>query len=527
MGTNQAGNRLFSQEEDFGKELWDLVERMPRSTVAADPSCGKGKLHEQYLFLKEFLTWNVFTDQNPITLLDDHGQPLIQDVYALRHHDRELVRDILYGETTKQICFGPKPVFYYRLRPDDCFALYDAPFLMYLYAKHASQPGRRTLRMKDFPLCYCQIFSDTKNKQARTKCFGVTIQETGKRDDGNVISVPVLCEIGRLEAFQRFILCRGRALRVHTFQYLTRLLPYHETLESVPDFEEEDAWYFEMCSGLSLVSEITALLVELEIDPPIDPSDIKKDADAMAKWSACRLGIIGELLREHRECIINCPAIYWRASSLRNVIRQTDHQFMVKELEWERQIKLAYPEDPAEPCLKTVGTWRALAKEQFDRYFFTDLSRILVCSEEFWWEQLKKRMGVKGSEDVPYKPVYPEASAFMSAAENMVMNRLCTGVERSKRAAMQDAVVDPYTAGMQNNGFYFRGCLPKKDPVIEKMIKTARKQSQAVDDTNTAKGHLEKLRNTNRHEEIFEFIHQTLYGDDTNSDSGFFQPEAL
>ena len=47
MGTNQAGNRLFSQEEDFGKELWDLVERMPRSTVAADPSCGKGKLHEQ------------------------------------------------------------------------------------------------------------------------------------------------------------------------------------------------------------------------------------------------------------------------------------------------------------------------------------------------------------------------------------------------------------------------------------------------------------------------------------------------
>ena len=59
------------------------------------------------------------------------------------------------------------------------------------------------------------------------------------------------------------------------------------------------------------------------------------------------------------------------------------------------------------------------------------------------------------------------------------------------------------------------------------MIKTARKQSQAVDDTNTSKGHLEKLRNTNRREEIFEFIHQTLYGDDTNSDPGFFQPEDL
>lgn len=305
--------------------------------------------------------------------LDSQGYPVTKEVYALQYIDlsertNDEVRKFCAAEEDRfarthasvenmaiEFCQKqPRQAFDYKMTPKNYFLLYAAPLLLYLHDRQKIQPGTALIRESECPECYQLIFDKTPRTQREAAWFGVTIRRQDDLNDGNVITVPTFCEKGRLEAFQRFITHGSKAAHVHMFQYYVRCLPGHQKLEAVPDFQEEDTWYFEMCTGLSLTVEITALLAELGVKP----SAKKSKQTGSVKWSDCRLKIICELLQKHRESIIRCPAIYWRAASIRNVIRQVNSQCRMKALLLERQIYLAYPEKQPVICPETEKDWR-------------------------------------------------------------------------------------------------------------------------------------------------------------------------
>lgn len=536
---------LFDLGDSYGEE-WR------KKAAASRPAWSKGTpependLRNDYQWLRHFMTWRAVIGSQQVKWFDSQGYPVIKEVYALQHIDlsertndearkfceaeedrfertHASVENIVIEFCQKQ----PQQVFYYKMAPWNYFLLYDAPLLLYLHDRQKIQPETALIRELECPECYQSIFDKTPVAQREAAWFGVTIRRQDDLNDGNVITVPAFCKKGRLEAFQRFITYGSKATHVHMFQYYVRCLPDHRQLESVPGFQEEDAWYFEMCTGLSLTVEITALLAELGVKP----SDEQAEGKGIVTWSDCRLKIICELLRKHRENIIRCPAIYWRAASIRNVIRQVDNQCRMKELQLERQIYLAYPEKLPVVCPETEQGWRQFAAGQFEYYFFTDLLMIGVnisSKSKMWFAEkcLHDTMGTTLEDPERYFSNIDdiEEAEFMRAAEKKVHNFLCANTIVRTEVLMRNAKTAPYTADREKKGFYFRGCLPKEDPVVEDMIGSTRIPSKKSEADQQS---LKKLRNANVTEELFEKIHQTLYGTESDSDRGFLLPRGF
>lgn len=536
---------LFDLGDSYGEE-WR------KKAAAGRPAWSKGTpependLRNDYQWLRHFMTWRAVIGSQQVKWFDSQGYPVIKEVYALQHIDlsertNNEVRKFCEAEEDRferthasvenmviEFCQKlPQQVFYYKMTPWNYFLLYDAPLLLYLHDCQKIQPETALIRELECPECYQSIFDKTPVAQREAAWFGVTIRRQDDLNDGNVITVPAFCKKGRLEAFQRFITYGSKATHVHMFQYYVRCLPDHRQLESVPGFQEEDAWYFEMCTGLSLTVEITALLAELGVKP----SGEQAEGKGIVTWSDCRLKIICELLQKHRECIIRCPAIYWRAASIRNVIRQVDNQCRMKELQLERQIYLAYPEKQPVVCPETEQGWRQFAAGQFEYYFFTDLLMIGVnisSKSKMWFAEkcLHDTMGTTLEDPERYFSNIDdiEEAEFMCAAENQVHNLLCADTIVRTDLLMRNAKTAPYTADREKKGFYFRGCLPKEDPVVEDMIGSTRIPSKKSEADQQS---LKKLRNANVTEELFEKIHQTLYGTESDSDCGFLLPRGF
>lgn len=81
--------------------------------------------------------------------------------------------------------------------------------------------------------------------------------------------------------------------------------------------------------------------------------------------------------------------------------------------------------------------------------------------------------------------------------------------------------VDSYTSRWQSPTLYFYGCIPRENTLLERLKYASPLRQKSTD--SLEKFQIAKIRNTNRHEEMFEVVHRTLYEDSTN-DSGFIQP---
>ena len=539
MNEAQEGAGLFSLADNFDKEFWEIVAARRRHDKEECSKDSADRLLDDYLWLKKYLMRRIMAHKNPATRLDEHGHLLVADVCALQHIDRKKAGDIaqkideiadgedtheamsLLKEKVDSLRNSPKPTFFYKMCPNDCFVLYDIPQLMYLCARYNQHPGTHTIREMDCPDCFRTILEQTPLKKRKMAWFQVAIHIPPVIREVRSITVSFFCENGRLEAFQRFITHGGRATRVHQLSYFTRLLPTRDKLEPAIPFSDEDAWYFEMCTGLSLVTEITALLLELKVDI----CDINSNDKAISDWTGCRLGIIGKLLHNHRESIIKCPAIYWRAACLRNAIRQTDYQCRMVELKFEQQIHLAYTEELPEDCLKTVGEWFTFAKEQFEQYFFTDLEMIGIHREAFRYQQFAKRTHINLQEKHDPTPADPDDSEFMTAARDLGMQLLKGGLysDRITEEVMKNAVLDSERSCCPDTSFYFRGCLHKHTANVKELMVPAMCKTKYVPVDNSFERPLEKLRNANKNERIFEFIHKSLYRSDSAEDLGFLQ----
>lgn len=533
---------LFSIGEEFDKGFWEIVKRKRFLYKEECSPDSPDRLYDDYLWLKSYLIRRSLADKAPTSLLDSQGHPLMKDVCALRHFDRETAwslekeyDQITAVESTDETITdfaqkvislrnAPKPVFYYKLSPADYFVLYDVPQLMYLYTRHRLQSDIQTIRETDCPDIYENIF-DYNKKKHNNSWFGVNILHSTKSYAVDAITVPAFCGKGRLEAFYRFITWGKNAKLVHMFKYFTRRLPSRTVLESVSGFRDEDAWYFEMCTGLSLTAEITALLVELGVKS----RDIKNDDQAISTWSECRLELFGRLLQNHRESMTKCPAIYWRNACLRNAIRQTDYQCRIKELTYEQQISLAYTDTLPENCPQTSGEWYIFAEQEFEKYFNTDLELIGIQRMYFRFQQFSKATNIGCVENTFPNLSDPEACNYMTSAKKTAEHLLTTPPNSGNTIeyVMKNAVIDPNISCCQDTNFYFRGCLPIEDNFLERMKNDVATPLYPPSENGDRGGSLEKLRNTNEYEKIFEFIHKTLYGGNNDQDLGFLQPAGL
>lgn len=98
-----------------------------------------------------------------------------------------------------------------------------------------------------------------------------------------------------------------------------------------------------------------------------------------------------------------------------------------------------------------------------------------------------------------------EEVAFMYVAENQIHILLCTNIVPRTERLLSNAKTAPYTADREKKGFYFRGCLPKADTVVEDMIGSTRIPSKK---SGADQKSLKKFRNANVNEKLFEKIHQ-------------------
>lgn len=533
---------LFSVGEEFDKGFWEIVKRRRFFYKEECSPDSPDRLYDDYLWLKSYLMRRSLADKPPTSLLDSQGHPLMKDVCALRHFDRETAWSLEkeydqvtsvestdaaitdFAQKVNSLRNAPKPVFYYKLSPEDYFVLYDVPQLMYLYTRHRLQSDIQTILQTDCPEIYERIF-DNKKKEHNNSWFGVNILHSTKSNKVDTITVPAFCGKGRLEAFYRFITWGKNAKRVHTFKYLTRCLPPRRELESVSDFRDEDAWYYEMCTGLSLTAEITALLVELGIKS----CDIRNDDQAKSTWSECRLGLFGRLLQNHRESMTKCPAIYWRNACLRNVIRQTDYQCRIKELKYKQQISLAYTDTLPENYPQTSGEWYIFAKQEFEKYFNTDLELIGDERMNSRFQQFSKATNI-GCVENPFPNLMdPDECNYMTSAKEIAEQLLTTTPNSGNTIeyVMRNAVIVPNASCCQDTNFYFRGCLPIEDNFLEEMMHVATIPLYHPSENGNNGNSLKKLRSTNEYEKIFEFIHEKLYGGNNDQDLGFLQPAGL
>ena len=91
--------------------------------------------------------------------------------------------------------------------------------------------------------------------------------------------------MGRLEAYKKFILDRGRIEDVHSFQYHASILGENSPFKGSV-FWNENIWYLEMCSGVSLVAELASLVEALtsEAIPKETAAQVRDEEDELQEW---------------------------------------------------------------------------------------------------------------------------------------------------------------------------------------------------------------------------------------------------
>lgn len=528
---NRGTDRLFA----INRELEAKWKADPERSRFFTPDSDFVQDHRN---LQEFLIRKHFFKKPLTNRLGRNSLSLMHNVYALRcanPDSLQKIREAFYALPDAEVTDSIKNefiqrwnaalyreqdlVFYYPVYPEDYFLLYDAPLLMYLYFQEKRRPGLREFQEAECPPFFYSVFEKTPKSKLKESYFGVRFQKNVPLKNGPVLSVPAFCMNGRLEAYRRFITHSNRAKNVHMFQYYIRWLPDQNTDRDPPGFREEDAWYFEMCTGLSLVTEITALLTDLDITPVISK---KKDTETgkIIDWQNCRDEIITELLWKYRESITSCPAIYWRAAALRNAIRLTDEQCRLGLQQQELQFNPAYNVGLPVHLQRTKSGWKEFASKTFQRFFFNDLLRIKIS--RIMDQQVIEQSGFTNPVKTLTAPEAPRSIEFLYAAEACIAKCLNDYWEdypvspppELERIVMTGAVKDSYTANREHTGFYFHSCLPKTDTNVEKMTQIAEGQCNA----------LKKIRNGGNRDIVFETIHRTLYGTESKNEKGFRQP---
>ena len=190
------------------------------------------------------------------------------------------------------------------------------------------------------------------------------------------IEIPRFCKNARIEAYERFVACRCGARNLNSFAYQTHDLAHKSLIDGM-----EDSWFYEMCSGVSFVSEIIACLIQLE------DSHFGENVHASV-WEKKRSQIFVQLLSEYRS-IAEFPAVYWRSAVIRRIFFEIDQKCRELTLS-HKPLDMGYYFEKLnglskESPLSATDTiaWYLYAKYWFIYLFSEEAAQIEIASEDY------------------------------------------------------------------------------------------------------------------------------------------------
>lgn len=166
--------------------------------------------------------------------------------------------------------------------------------------------------------CEESIWNQRFTTRKRPNQFGISIKSIKNRELQGWANKS-LFPIAPLVLYERFAFMGKRKTLAHKLsrQYLVTFENEDKNHAHYIDcLMEPDALYYELCTGVSLTSEITALLLEFQT---LSKKLFPKSANGNAKYITNSLLA---LLGEHREFIVNCPLVFWRSSVLREILEE-------------------------------------------------------------------------------------------------------------------------------------------------------------------------------------------------------------
>ena len=439
-----------------------------------------------------------------------------------------------------------KREFSYLMEPAHYFVIYDLPQLKYLSCrrkrlhKGIDNPVKDISEI-DLPKWCASIFNmcNSKRKQLQEGApfqIEYTTEKIGKQRRREVFRTLPICQDGRLEAYGRFIAKRGRAEMVHSFMYQNRATAEGQLSKHSEDpFCDEDAWYYEMCSGVSLVAELASCIKTIEEENEHRAGVSTSNLDGSERWKNCFEPCILEALKRFRHFIIRCPAVYWRIVCLRKVICDLnkfcigleDIQTISRQLPSIYDIVIPHSLRPASKeqwIERGVDIFGALISSEYNKIQVNQLdypnisSAGTMCGIEMpLWEPYSSYCysidpigHILGETIRNPSLIFPDNSwgnVFWPAA----YMDLRIG-DYGLHVIASHAEVKPFSVSGVNcsDAPYLRFCLTHQDPGIKDLIEEARVLSKAKINV--------KLREKAGIFKIFNDVHRSLYCDD----KGFF-----
>ena len=226
------------------------------------------------------------------------------------------------AEFKEKLCTIPTHEATYTLSEVDYLLAYDYPQIQYLLQlKKAYNGAQKTMSIENIPE-FCTSINEagpeTTKKWEECHAFGVNCSPELE------LSSPLFCETGRVEAYCRYIIEHSKEELVHTLRYQARASANGNLVKHTGEsFCDEDAWYYEMCSGVSLVSELAALVHRLDL---LNKQRVflPSDEDEAERWAHCFKTSIYDALEYNAELISSCPAVYWRIAYLKRLIYEVN-----------------------------------------------------------------------------------------------------------------------------------------------------------------------------------------------------------
>lgn len=408
-----------------------------------------------------------------------------------------------------------------KLNAGDYFLAYDYPQLLYLQQLKQACGDNRVDSTEDIPAFCCRDSIGAAGRQSLDKWekrrdFGVEFRKSG------TFEAPQFCKAGRMEAYCRYIVERRRETMVHSPHYQLRASGAGNLAGAREEsFCNEDAWYYEMCSGVSLISELAVWMDTL--DRLNCERALHAPADSGAPmWKDSFKAAIYLALEDNAERIIFCPAVYWRIACLKRAIYAVNTFCQNLDETWRLKVPVPYPFGPSIPAAGIPNTSRNW--ENLCLYLFKErLSELYRPVCYFPLPYIPPAGQAGGGADAPCEDPfsYSRLSEQVMSLGKEILDSIVYQTSGVAYAAAKDAKITslPPIGKEAGDSPYLGFCL-SDDAQMKKWKASAERLSQ--------KGIDFKLKKGDRVAEIFTEIHKRLYGGKTDgAENGFLYIDAI
>lgn len=317
-----------------------------------------GKIFIPYEVLKSKLTYNLVCE------VTSSEMSQFRNIENQGHTD--LVDELVIEENRKK--------HYDYLFPKDYFWFFDAPLAQLLKILKEESSGEQNIWfLQDSSELFQDILQYYSDRAVLENKFGVTFAKN-KRESS--VKIPNFCQKARIEAFNRYVAHRHGAKNLNTFAYQTCKPENVISLNYI-----EESWFYEMCSGVSFVSEIVAALIQIK-------ENHRRDIVRAKSWEKYREPILIQLLNEYN-FISEFPALYWRSAAIRRIFFEIDKKCWDQEIQHKRLNMTYYEEElnrlpEGSPLsISEAKNWYLYAKCWFIELLADETTRIGITTDEY------------------------------------------------------------------------------------------------------------------------------------------------